>query len=103
MVAAAALDQKLPALTRLHEEAFRQIGGVPQQILYDRMKTMIEGADERGETQWNRALSACCSLFMTQRTIWFCDWTSDLPANSAIDLVAFSTVAAFSGIAVRRA
>src|SRR5690606_12606549 len=57
MVAAAATDQKLPTLLRLHEEAFRQLGGVPEEILYDRMKTVIEGTDERGETRWNRAFA----------------------------------------------
>ena len=54
MVAAAAIDQKLPTLLRLHEEAFRQLGGVPEEILYDRMKTVVEGTDERGETRWNK-------------------------------------------------
>jgi transposase len=57
MVAAAATDQKLPTLLRLHEEAFRQLGGVPEEILYDRMKTVVEGIDERGETRWNRAFA----------------------------------------------
>ncbi|MFN7932750.1 MAG: hypothetical protein U0R19_05445 [Bryobacteraceae bacterium] len=38
MVAEAALDQKLGTLLRMHEEAFRQLGGVPEEILYDRMK-----------------------------------------------------------------
>ena len=40
MMAEAALDQKLGTLLRLHEEAFRQLGGVPEEILYDRMKTV---------------------------------------------------------------
>ncbi len=57
MMAAVATDQKLPTLLRLHEEAFRQLGGVPEEILYDRMKTVIEGPDERGETRWNRAFA----------------------------------------------
>lgn len=54
MMAAAATDQKLPTLLRMHEEAFRQLGGVPREILYDRMKTVVEGTDERGETEWNK-------------------------------------------------
>lgn len=33
-------DQKLETLLRMHEEAFRQLGGVPQEILYDPMKTL---------------------------------------------------------------
>ena len=54
IMAAAATDQKLPTLLRMHEEAFRQLGGVPQEILYDRMKTVLEGVDERGELKWNQ-------------------------------------------------
>ena len=40
MMAEAALDQKLGTLLKMHEEAFRQLGGVPEEILYDRMKTV---------------------------------------------------------------
>lgn len=53
MMASAALDQKLATLLRMHEEAFRQLGGVPREILYDRMRTVWQGADERGEIVWN--------------------------------------------------
>lgn len=53
LVAIAGLDQKLGTLLRMHEEAFRQIGGVPEEILYDRMKTVWQGTDERGEIIWN--------------------------------------------------
>jgi len=56
MMAAAALDQKLGTLLRMHEEAFRQLGGVPAEILYDRMRTVWQGADERGEIVWNPVL-----------------------------------------------
>ena len=52
-MAEAALDQTLPTLLRMHEEAFRQLGGVPEQILYDRMKTVWLGSDERGEIIWH--------------------------------------------------
>src|SRR5262249_38268694 len=52
-MAEAALDQKLGTLLRMHEEAFRQLGGVPDEILYDRMKTVWLGTDERGEIVWN--------------------------------------------------
>jgi hypothetical protein len=34
MMAEAAVDQKLGTLLRLHEEAFRQLGGVPEEILW---------------------------------------------------------------------
>ncbi len=53
MMAEAALEQKLGTLLRMHEEAFRQLGGVPQEILYDRMKTVWKEIDERGEVVWN--------------------------------------------------
>jgi transposase len=53
MMAEAAVDQKLGTLLRLHEEAFRQLGGVPEEILYDRMKTVWLETDERGEIIWH--------------------------------------------------
>lgn len=53
LMAEAALDQKLGTLLRMHEEAFRQLNGVPEEILYDRMKTVWQGTDERGEIIWN--------------------------------------------------
>jgi transposase len=53
MMAEAGLDQKLGTLLRMHEEAFRQLGGVPEEILYDRMKTVWQEVDARGEIVWN--------------------------------------------------
>jgi transposase len=53
MMAEAALDQKLGTLLRMHEEAFRQFGGVPEEILYDRMRTVWIETDERGEIIWH--------------------------------------------------
>ena len=53
LMAEVTLDQKLGTVMRLHEEAFRQLGGVPEEILYDRMKTVWVGLDERGEIVWN--------------------------------------------------
>jgi len=53
MMAEAAIDQKLGTLLRMHEEAFRQLGGVPEEILYDRMKTVWIETDERGEIVWH--------------------------------------------------
>jgi transposase len=46
-------DERLPNFLRMHEEAFFQLGGVPKEILYDRLKTALTGADERGELIWN--------------------------------------------------
>jgi hypothetical protein len=53
MFAAAATDQKLGTLLRMHEAAFYEWGAVPDEILYDRMKTVWTGVDERGEIVWN--------------------------------------------------
>jgi transposase len=53
MMAEAATDQRLGTLLRMHESAFRQWGAVPEEILYDRMKTVWTGIDERGEIIWN--------------------------------------------------
>ena len=53
MYAAAATDQKLGTLLRMHEAAFYEWGAVPEEILYDRMKTVWTGTDERGEIVWN--------------------------------------------------
>lgn len=52
LFAEAALDQTLGTLLRLHERAFAALGGVPQEILYDRMRTVWQGTDERGEILW---------------------------------------------------
>jgi hypothetical protein len=45
---------------KMHEQAFEHLGGVPEQILYDNMKTVVlrtlcRGTDERGEIVWNPA------------------------------------------------
>ena len=53
MWAQGALDQKLGTLLRMHEAAFREWGAVPEEILYDRMKTVWLGSDERGEIIWH--------------------------------------------------
>ena len=53
MMAEAATDQKLGTLLGMHEAAFQELGGVPEEILYDRMKTVWTGTDERGEIIWN--------------------------------------------------
>jgi hypothetical protein len=53
MMAEAATDQKLGTLLRMHEAAFNEWGAVPEEILYDRMRTIWTGTDERGEIIWN--------------------------------------------------
>lgn len=52
MYADLATDQTLPTLLRLHEAAFAALGGVPHEVLYDWMKTVALGTDERGEVRW---------------------------------------------------
>lgn len=47
-----ATDQTLASLLGLHEAAFAALGGIPQEILYDWMKTVILGTDDRGELRW---------------------------------------------------
>ena len=57
MFADVATDTRMATLLRLHEAAFAELGGIPREILYDRMKTVILGTDERGETRWNPLFS----------------------------------------------
>jgi transposase len=40
--------QDLQTVLRCHMAAFAALGGVPRQILYDRMKTAVIGEDDRG-------------------------------------------------------
>lgn len=67
MAAEIALDQRLDTLLALHEEAFRQLGGVPKEILYDRMKTVLVDIDDRGEIRWHPVFRD------------FCDWWGFVP------------------------
>ena len=53
LMAEVATDQQLGTLLRLHEAAFRVFDGVPREILYDRMRTVWQGTDDRGEIVWN--------------------------------------------------
>jgi hypothetical protein len=52
------MHQDLQTLLRCHIEAFAAIGGVPIEILYDRMKTAVTGEDEDGHIVYNRSLIA---------------------------------------------
>ncbi len=52
------MRQDLPAVIRCHVQAFESIGGVPKEILYDRMKTAVIGEDEEGNVQFNKTLLA---------------------------------------------
>ena len=52
------IHQDLQALLRCHMQAFAAIGGVPIEILYDRMKTAVTGEDGNGHIVYNRSLLA---------------------------------------------
>jgi transposase len=52
------LHQDLQTLLRCHMAAFAAIGGVPIEILYDRMKTAVTGEDGEGHIVYNRSLLA---------------------------------------------
>ena len=45
-------------MLRCHIAAFEAIGGVPSEILYDRMKTAVTGEDDEGHIVYNRSLIA---------------------------------------------
>jgi transposase/DNA replication protein DnaC len=50
------LHQDLQTVLRCHLAAFAALGGVPRQILYDRMKTAVTGEDAEGHIVYNRTL-----------------------------------------------
>ena len=58
LVARFVLHQDLQTLLRCHMTAFQAIGGVPIEILYDRMKTAVTGEDSEGHIVYNRSLLA---------------------------------------------
>ncbi len=51
-----AVHQDLQSVLRCHIAALETIGGVPHEILYDRMKTAVIGEDTEGCIVYNRAL-----------------------------------------------
>lgn len=52
-----ALRQTMQTVLACHKAAFEAIGGVPREILYDRMKTAVTGEDEEGRVIYNRGLA----------------------------------------------
>lgn len=50
------VHQDLPAVLRCHASAFEALGGVPCEILYDRIKTAVIGECEAGGIVYNRSL-----------------------------------------------
>jgi len=54
MYAVATTDEKMPAFLRSHEEAFEFLGGVPHEIVYDNLKSVVLGRDFEGSRfEWN--------------------------------------------------
>jgi transposase/DNA replication protein DnaC len=53
------VHQDLQAVLRCHMAAFEALGGVPAEILYDRMRTVVGGTDEAGDPVYNRTLLDC--------------------------------------------
>jgi transposase len=52
------MHQDLQTLLRCHMQAFAALGGVPIEILYDRMKTAVTGEDDAGHIVYNGSLLA---------------------------------------------
>lgn len=50
------LRQNLETLVRCHIAAFAHFGGVPKELLYDRAKTNVTGADSDGQVIFNNTL-----------------------------------------------
>lgn len=50
------VHQDLQTVLRCHVAAFEALGGVPREILYDRMKTAVLGEGEQGHIIYNRLL-----------------------------------------------
>lgn len=51
-------SQNLQSVMRCHIAAFAAMNGVPEEILYDRMKTAVIGEDEAGVVTYNASLVA---------------------------------------------
>jgi len=54
MYAVATENEKLPVFLRSHEEAFAHLGGVPHEIVYDNLRSVVLGRDFEGARfEWN--------------------------------------------------
>jgi transposase len=60
------MHQDLQTLLRCHMQAFAALGGVPIEILYDRMKTAVTGEDDQGHIVYNRSLLALARHYRFQ-------------------------------------
>lgn len=59
-------SQNLHSVLRCHIAAFEAMGGAPEEILYDRMKTAVIGEDEAGIVTYNPALVALLNHYGAQ-------------------------------------
>ncbi|MGZ9071283.1 MAG: IS21 family transposase [Allosphingosinicella sp.] len=57
------LHQDLQTVLRCHIAAFTDLGGVPKEILYDRMKTAVIGEAAAGGIVYNRTLLDCAGHY----------------------------------------
>ena len=55
--------QTLDVVVACHEAAFAELGGVPAQLLYDRMKTAVLGESEPGEVIYHPTLLALAAHY----------------------------------------
>jgi transposase len=54
LYAEATLDEKLPSFLRCHETAFAHLGGIPHEIIYDNLRSVVLGRDFAGSRfEWN--------------------------------------------------
>jgi hypothetical protein len=54
MYAVATENERLPAFLGSHEKAFAHLGGVPHEIVYDNLKSVVLGRDFKGSRfEWN--------------------------------------------------
>ena len=53
----------------MHEEAFRQLGGVPEETFYDRMKTVWLELDGGGEVVWHPVFLDGSGFGLTKRLL----------------------------------
>jgi transposase len=61
--------QDMKSVLRCHMAAFQALGGVPREILYDRMKTALIGEDPDGFVVYNRALLDLAPLRLSAKRL----------------------------------
>ncbi|MGN7472440.1 IS21 family transposase [Brevibacillus sp. SAFN-007a] len=56
-------DEKLETLIGCHLRAWQYFGGVPQSCLYDNMKTVVSGRDDKSGVIWNERFARFASHY----------------------------------------